>query len=585
MTAVDLRDPAAVASACRTRRLRVADVVAEVCERLAASQRPEAWLSLMPPDVLDARARALDERAGTSDLPLLGVPFAVKDNLDAAGLPTTAGCPAFAYHPDRNATVVQRLLDAGGVLIGKTHMDQFATGLTGTRAPQGPCRNAYRDDYVAGGSSSGSAVAVAEGLVSFALGTDTAGSGRVPAALNGVVGLKPTRGLLSLAGVVPACLSLDCVSIFASDCRGAGAVFEVLLAAPCDHDFCRAREPQRALGHDLCVGIPRTDQIGDLDAEAVRLYAAGCEALEQAGATIVEIDYAPFLEAGLLLYGGPWVAERDAAVGDFIAAHRDAVDPAVAAIVQGARSLTARQAFEGFYALQRLRRMADPVWRRIDVLALPTVPRPFRLDETAADPFGPSQRLGRHNNFMNLLDLCGCVVPIGMRTDGVPAGMTLCAPPFSERMLLAVGERLASMLPPLPRPDGATARTAFVVVGAHLSGLPLSGDLLAAGGRLEAAVRTSAGYRLYALRGTIPPKPGLRPTTAGGAHIHAEVWSLPPPAFERLVAGIPPPLGMGRVTLEDGRELPGFVCDAAGIEGAIDITGYGGWKAYLASAR
>jgi allophanate hydrolase len=585
MTAIDLRDPAGLADACRTRRLRVRDVVAEVQERLAASARPEAWLSLVPADALDARARLLDERGAAAELPLLGVPFAVKDNLDVAGLPTTAGCPAFAYLPERNATVVQRLLDAGALPIGKTHMDQFATGLTGTRAPQGPCRNAYRDDYVAGGSSSGSAVVVSHGLVSFALGTDTAGSGRVPAALNGVVGLKPTRGLLSLAGVVPACRSLDCVSIFASDCRGAGTVFDVLLEAPCDHDFCRARQPQRPLHDPLRIGTPRADQLGDLDAEAARLHAAGLDALARAGSTIVEIDYAPFLEAALLLYGGPWVAERDAAVGDFIAAHEGAVDPAVAAIVLGARSLTARAAFEGLYALQRLRRAAEPVWTHVELLALPTVPRPFRLDETAADPFGPSQRLGRHNNFMNLLDLCGCVVPLGMRADGIPAGVTLCAPPFSERMLLGVGERLAAVLPPLPQPDGAAGRVAFVVVGAHLSGMPLSGDLLAAGGRLEAAVRTSAGYRLYALRGTMPPKPGLRPTTAGGAHIHAEVWSLPAPAFERLAAGIPPPLGMGRVTLEDGRELPGFVCDAAGIEGAIDISEYGGWKAYLASAR
>jgi allophanate hydrolase len=584
MAEVDLRDAAGIARACGEGRLAVRDVVVEVVGRLAASERPEAWISVLPTEHLLARARELDDPAARRrPRPLLGVPFAVKDNIDAAGLPTTAGCPAFAYAPAESATAVQCLVDAGAVLVGKTHMDQFATGLVGTRSPLGPCRNAYAADYIAGGSSSGSGVVTALGIVSFALGTDTAGSGRVPAALGGVVGLKPTRGLVSLTGVVPACLSLDCVSIFAPDCATAARVFDVLAGAPQDHPWCRAPRLQREAAARFRMGVPRPEQMGPLDAEAARLYAVGVEAVRRAGGEAVEIDYAPFLAAGELLYRGPWIAERQAAVGDFIEAHPGEVDPTVAAIVGRGREVSGRAVFEGAYALARLRRQAAAVWEQVDVLAVPTVPCVFRIAEVAESPIATNAQLGRHNDWVNLLDLSACVVPVGMRSDGVPAGLTLCAPAFCERLLLNVGAQVVESLPPLPPPAARGERVAFVVVGAHLSGMPLNAELVRAGGRLEGAVRTSADYRLYALAGTVPEKPGLVRTPSGGVPIEAEVWSLPHAAYGRLVVDIPPPLGMGRVALEDGRELPGFVC-AALPAGAADISTHGGWKAYL-SAR
>lgn len=574
----DLNDVAGLLTAYRRDGLRPSDLVGEISASVAASERPEAWLHVVSADALAARAAELERLS--CDLPLYGVPFAVKDNIDVAGMPTTAGCPAYSYVPTRSAAVVEALLSAGGICIGKTHLDQFATGLVGTRHPNGPCRNAHHPDYISGGSSSGSAVVVAQGLVSFSLGTDTAGSGRVPAALNGIVGLKPTRGLWSLEGVVPACESMDCVSVFAASAATSSLVFDVLAGATRNHRYCRPLEPQRARRETFRFGVPALSTLTDLTDEARALYTAALVGLEKRGGVRVEIDYSPFLEASGLLYGGPWIAERYAAVGDFIATHAEDVHPVVRELILASKGIEGPAVFEGMHRLEGLRSATRQTWEAVDVLALPTLSCLWRIDEVLAEPFKTNFALGVHHNFMNLLDLSACVVPAGEWAAGVPFGLTLCAPAFSDRMLLDLVARYRGGPSPAVTVSDE-GRISFVVVGAHLSGMPLNNDLVKAGGEFEAAVMTSATYRLYALRGTVPPKPGLCRVDRDGVSIACELWSLPADAFGRFVAAIPRPLGIGKLALSDGREESGFICEPSGIEGAEDISAFGGWKNWV----
>jgi allophanate hydrolase len=581
---MDFRDIAALVAATRTGAASVADVVETVIEALALARRPEAWLSLVSPEDLRRRAQELDHRrADAHELALYGVPFAVKDNIDVAGLATTAGCPAFAYVPEASAAVVELLVGAGAVLVGKTHMDQFATGLVGTRSPHGPCRNAHAADRVSGGSSSGAAVVVAEGLVSFALGTDTAGSGRVPAALNGVVGLKPTRGRLSTRGVVPACASLDCVSIFAASCADARTVLDVVDRYD-ERDSWSRPEPlrhrrpstgERAFRFGVPAPLPEI-----VPSDTRELFEAATQKLESLGGVAVTVDYAPFLAVARLLYEGGWIAERDAAVGDFLRANPEAVDSTVAALVVGGTPPSGRLVFETMHELARLRRVTEQVWNAVDVLVVPTVHEPATIAEAMRRPFDFSRAAGQLNNFANLLDLAGVAVPAGTWACGVPFGVSLCASAGCEDLVLDVGARLAraATVPLLERPSWI----GLAVVGAHLEGMPLHSQLTALGARLVAKTRTAARYRLYALANTTPAKPGLEHVGDGGAAIEVEVYALPPGAFGRFVAAVPRPLAIGRVVLEDGSEVSGFVCEPAGLEGATDITSFGGWRAWCA---
>ena len=541
----------------------------------------------------DLRAHLARAGGDRSRLPLFGVPFAVKDNIDVAGFATTAGCPAFARAAQRDATVVARLRAAGAIVLGKTNLDQFATGLNGTRSPYGAVRNAIDERYVSGGSSSGSAVAVARGEVLFALGTDTAGSGRVPATLNGLVGLKPTRGLLSNAGVVPACRSLDCVSIFAHDLAGAARVFEAARGFDASDPWSReaARDALGDAGWSASPGsiaVPAQPEFfGDAlqrqawEATLVRLQAAGIE--------LVEVDTAPLAQIATLLYGGPWVAERDAAVGDFARAHPDAVHPVVRAIVTG-RAGSARDAFEALYRMAALRRLVEHAWREHAALLLPGVPTTYTIEQMLADPVELNSRLGTYTNFANLLDLAGLNVPAGSRGDHLPFGVSLIGAGFSDDRLLWLARALAPALAAHAEPDAPAAPAAdahsvpIAVVGAHLSGLPLNGQLTSRGARLLARTRTAPRYRLYELPGTTPARPGMVRDEAGAA-LEIEIWALPRAGWASFMEGVPPPLAIGTIETADGRWVKGFVCEPHALAGATEVTAFGGWRAWLASSR
>jgi allophanate hydrolase len=536
--------------------------------------------------------QALEARS-IDDLPLYGIPFVIKDNIDLVGMPTTAACPAFAYAPTRSATVVQRLLEAGAIPLGKTNLDQFATGLVGTRSPHGACRNSFNAEYISGGSSAGSAVAVATGLASFSLGTDTAGSGRVPAAFNNLVGLKPSLGRLSTRGVVPACRSLDCVSIFALTAQDAASVLDV--AEGFDAEDPYARKLGNAVIPSLRFGVPRREQLEFFgDSEYARLFDASIARLESSGGVRVDIDFAPFLDAARLLYEGPWVAERYAAVGRFMDAHPEALFPVTARIIAGGRKPSAVDAFEGEYQLKALRRASEAAWSQVDFIVTPTAGTIYTIAAVDADPIRLNATLGYYTNFMNLFDLAGVAVPAGFRSDGLPFGITLVGPPSSDRALLALADTLhrssvttlgAMNVQVSPSsaeaPALATGYVALAVCGAHMEGLALNHQLRDRGGYFMQRTQTSPSYRLFALPGGPPQRPGLVRVSSGGAAIDIEIWALPTEQLGSFVAGIPEPLGIGKVELETGALVSGFICEGYAASGAADITRFGGWRAYL----
>jgi allophanate hydrolase len=575
----------------RSARRSAADVAGQVLERVVAYEavQPTVWIERIPGPEVIARAADIDRRVAAGEiLPLAGVPFAVKDNIDVAGLPTTAGCPAYAYRPAQTAPVVERLLAAGAVLIGKTNLDQFATGLVGVRSPYGACGSVYNRNYISGGSSSGSAVAVAAGLVAFALGTDTAGSGRVPAALNHLVGLKPTRGRWSTRGVVPACRSLDCVSVFASSAAEAALLDDVVAGFDAGDPYSR-RAPEAAsrLPASFRFGAPRPDQLVWFgDPESPRLFAAAAARLEAAGGVAVEVDIGPLLDAAELLYQGPWVAERTSAVGGFLRKQPAAIHPVVRGILEGGRSISAVEAFEGQYRLGELARQAEAIWAEVDLLLAPTCATTYRIAEVRAEPLALNANLGRYTNFANLMDLSAIAVPAGFRDNRTGFGVTLIGPAWADRALIDLARRYeeAGDMPNPPEPDleGVPARVQLAVVGAHLAAMPLHWQLTSRDARLVKRCRTAPSYRLYAMAGSAPPRPALVHVGEGGAAIEAEVYELGLEAFGGFVAEVPPPLAIGTVSLDDGRDVKGFVAEPRALQGAEDITALGGWRAYLA---
>ncbi|MHC2104079.1 allophanate hydrolase [Methylobacterium sp. CM6246] len=575
------------------------EVVAECYRRLVTVDDPGIFLALVPEAEAQAEAAALPP-FDPAAMPLWGVPFAVKDNIDVAGLPTTAACPDFAYTPTETAHAVVRLRAAGAILIGKTNLDQFATGLVGLRTPHPAPRNAIDPAYVPGGSSSGSAVAVAHGIVTFALGTDTAGSGRVPAALNNVVGLKPSLGAISSRGMLPACRTLDTLSVFAGTVADADAAFRAMLGSDGLDPWSRALPVAPApagLPPGLRLGLPDGASLrfgGDSLSEAA--FAASVAELEALAGAAARVDLSPMFAVAALLYDGPWVAERYAAIRPVMETRPGILHPTTRAVISAAERYSAADAFAGLYRLAELRRNADVVWERVDVLAVPTYPRPQTCAAVAADPIGPNSELGTYTNFVNLLDWCALAIPGRSRADGFPAGITLLAPRGSDGLLAALGARLHAASAgrigagtmPVPAVEPGPVRAGpgeieLAVVGAHLSGLPLNRELIERGARYLRAVTTGPDYRLYALPGGPPQRPGLlRVANGEGGRIETEVWALPPAAFGEFVAAIPTPLGIGTLQLADGTAPKGFLVEVAGVADADDITQFGGWRSYVA---
>jgi allophanate hydrolase len=602
----------------RAAMLAGADVLAALRERarrIAQSACPAAWITPVSSDalavrlaelqaMLEACTHAADRAALLERMPLFGVPFAVKDNIDVAGMPTTAACPAASTVPAASATAVRRLLAAGAVLMGKTNLDQFATGLVGTRTPYGVPASSWAADRVSGGSSSGSAVAVAQGEVAFALGTDTAGSGRIPAGFNHLVGLKPTPGRVSTAGVMPACQTLDCVSVFARTVDDSAAVLAVLEGAdgadPYSHFVPGPQAWSGKPGARRRVGVPMAPLLDADDAYPVAWQEA-LQHLETLGWEAVPLNMELLSQVAALLYEGPWVAERLSVVEGLLARDPAALDPTVRAVIERGHGLTAVDAFRGQYRLAALRAQAEDIWQTVDVMMVPTAPGHPSLALLQQDPIGANARLGTYTNFVNLLGWSALALPSGVTPIGLPFGVTFIAPGAHEVPLLALGrlwERQAAQAPgapgrAAPRPAAASMvaqpavepQMPLVVVGAHLSGMPLNAQLTERGAVRLVVTRTAPRYRLFALANTVPPKPGLQRVADGGVAIEVELWSMPQRHVGSFLALVPQPLGLGSLELEDGQWCHGFICEPHALADATDITAWGGWRAWLAARQ
>jgi allophanate hydrolase len=590
---------AALHSAYAENRLTPHTVMANIRAHAGEYQDHNIWIHLLSESEQAGYLSALANKDRAS-CPLWGIPFAIKDNIDLAGITTTAGCKEFAYTPNQSAHVVQQLIDAGAIPVGKTNLDQFATGLNGTRSPWGACKNSFNADYISGGSSSGSAVSVALGLASFSLGTDTAGSGRVPACFNNLIGLKPSRGLLSNSGLVPACRSLDCITIFANASDDANSVLSIAEGFDNRDAYSRANpylNQSRQYGvraGPLKVGIIPAAQLNFFNDDAYALaYQKTLEQLKQEGFEFIEIDYAPFAEAAKLLYEGPWVAERYLATQPLIDDNPGAIFPVVRDIIAKGKDPKATDLFRAEYRLNALKQICDQQLAALDCLLTPTAGTCFTIEEMLAEPILRNSQLGYYTNFMNLLDMASIAVPTQITAKGLPFGITLVGPTFSDRALLSIANRIhaSANLPmgastmPLSASSasaiGATDRIDVLVCGAHLEGLPLNWQLTERSAVLKSKTKTAAIYRMYALAGGPPFRPGLILDEDQGQAIEVEIWSIPADQFGSFVNGIPSPLGIGKVRVADGSVVSGFICEPFGLAGAKEITAYGGWKAYI----
>ncbi|MEO0698761.1 MAG: allophanate hydrolase [Pseudomonadota bacterium] len=585
MTRLSRLSPVAIAAAVSAGEANAVSIAKDTLSRLEAYDaiQPQIWISRFSSQAVLAAAKAVDDRilAGET-LPLAGVPFAVKDNIDVKGLETTAACPAFAYAPQMSAPVVAKLLEAGAICIGKTNLDQFATGLVGTRSPYGIPANAYNRSFVSGGSSSGSAVAVAAGLVGFALGTDTAGSGRVPAAFNHLIGMKPTKGRWSTSGLVPACRTLDCITVFTDAIADARLVDSVVAGFDLTDPYSRPLE-DRALSPKR-IGVPRQDQRAFFgDGQSEFFYDKALEVLAQT-AELVEIDIEPLNEAAALLYNGPWVAERTAAIETLLVENPATIDPTVREVVEPGRDISAVEAFRGAYRLAELKRQSDEMWDDLDLLAFPTTGTTYRIRELAEEPVALNSHFGKYTNFVNLLDMAALALPAGVREDATGFGITLIGPAHSDHALLDAAQTyLTAASLPAPPPldlEGRMDTVKLAVVGAHLKDMPLHWQLTSRDAVFVGAFETAPSYRLYAMADSVPPKPALVHSDDGAA-IKVEVYELGMAEFGSFTAEVPAPLAIGTVTLSDGSSVKGFVAEPRATLGAEDITALGGWRAFI----
>ncbi len=555
-------------------------MISLIWKKIEALNDPAIFIHLPAEEELLKIAASVE--AMPKDLPLWGIPFVAKDNIDVAGWPTTAACPAFSYVPGEDAEVVRLLRAAGAIPIGKGNLDQFATGLVGVRSPYGIPRNVYDAEYLPGGSSSGSATALAADLCAFSLGTDTAGSGRVPAAFQNLIGWKPTRGLLSNRGMVPACRALDCVSVFTHTPDDAALVAEVVGVFDPADAFARDVEPVSLPLDSFLFGVPEKLDFEN-DPDTPGLYQEAIARLEAMGGTAVKIDLAPFVDAAKLLYEGPWVAERWAAVGDFMESHPDDVHPVTKQILENSKGWDAVATFKAQYKMREYAREAEGVWQAVDFILLPTTPCLYKVSEVLADPIRTNSVLGRYTNFMNLLDLAAVAVPVGFARDGkLPWGVTLAAPAGTDEDLLALAGLFTGQEVTRAEED-EEERIPVVVCGAHLEGLALHHQLADRGAELVAKTKSAPVYKLYAMPTgeKVPARPAMIRVSEGGSAIDVEVWSLAPAEFGDFVSKIPGPLGIGKVLLESGEEVPGFIAEPRAVEGAEDITHLGGWRKFV----
>lgn len=568
----------------------------------AAALNPEyhLFIYLLSPDELEPYLKALDGKT-VDELPLYGVPFSIKDNIDLAGIPTTAACPAYAYTPQRSATVVERLLALGAIPLGKTNLDQFATGLNGSRSPYGACPNSVLKDYPSGGSSAGSSLAVALEVSSFALGTDTAGSGRVPAALNNLVGMKASKGLISTGGVVPACRTLDCVTTFTATAREASQLLGLTAQLDPRDAYSRSNplwNAPSAFGtpRPFRFGVPRAEDLEFFGCtEGPQLFAEAIAHLTALGGEAVSLDLSPFLEAARLLYEGPWVAERYSVAGELMEQDPDAVLPVIRAVLAKAPAVSGVETFRAQYRLQELKAVCDLAMARLDCVVTPSIGRPVSSAELHAEPVLRNSELGYYTNFVNLLDYAAVAVPSGFMANGLPWGVTLFGRVFTDQYLLSLADALQRQTA-LPLIGGQAATLSetglparhdmarLVVCGAHLDGLALNWQLKQRGGHLLESTLSSPDYQLYALAGGPPLRPGMVRVDQGGVAIAVEVWELPSRELGSFLTGIPAPLGLGKVQLADGRWESGFICEPYGLHGATDISHLGGWRAWLQQA-
>ncbi|MET0547448.1 MAG: allophanate hydrolase [Caulobacterales bacterium] len=581
-----------IAAAVASGAAAASDVIEDSLTRIAAYDaiQPQVWISRASPDSVRAKAAAVDlkVKAG-AQLPLAGVPFAVKDNINVGGVETTAACPAFAFTADESARVVQLLEAAGAIFIGKTNLDQFATGLVGARSPYGAPHCVFNHEYVSGGSSSGSAVSVAAGLAAFALGTDTAGSGRVPAAFNHLIGLKPTRGRWSTSGLVPACRSLDCISVFTNDVADARLVDSIVTAYDETDAYSRPAPAPKAAPKKLRIGVPKAKQLNWLqDMQSAKLYEAATARVHEMGATLIEVDITPLLDCAQLLYQGAFVAERTAALKDFAASQPGAMNPVVRGIVTGGRGFSASDAFEAEYQRMDYLRQAAKMWEQIDALLLPTASTIYRIAEVMAEPVALNSNLGLYTNFVNLLDMSAIAAPAGFRANGTGFGVTFIAPAWADAFLLDLAQKYLEAGPAFEIPaldlEPHLANIKVAVVGAHLNGMPLHWQLSSRNARLVKSAKTAPSYKLYAMTQSVPPKPALI-YDEGGASIAVEVYELDEKSFGSFTAEVPPPLAIGSVELEDGEIVKGFVAEPRAMIGAEDITHLGGWRAFIAGLK